>query len=99
MKKATPFGENIKDNPQIGMLFIETATRRRLRVNGITSQVKNQVIITVQQGYANCPKFIQAREVEVHQKNRKNEVITTSGNILNDSFKAVYHKSRYIFCR
>ena len=96
-EKSDTFWENIKDNPQIGMLFIETATRRRLRVNGITSQVKNQVIITVQQGYANCPKFIQAREVEVHQKNRKNEVITTSGNILNDSLKQFITKADTFF--
>ena len=91
------FWENIKDNPKVGMLFIEMATRRRLRINGIVSQVQEKLIITVHQGYANCPKFIQAREVEVHQKQANPTSQTTFGTELNDTLKDFIAKADTFF--
>jgi predicted pyridoxine 5'-phosphate oxidase superfamily flavin-nucleotide-binding protein len=47
----------------MGMLFIEPATRRRYRVNGQISLSPDQVLLSVEQAYANCPKYIQGRSV------------------------------------
>jgi uncharacterized protein len=47
----------------VGVLAIDLATRRRLRVNGrITAQNAADVVIAVDQAFSNCPKHIQRRE-------------------------------------
>lgn len=63
--KLDPFWENIRVSPKVGMLFIEIATRRRLRVNGTVSIFDKHLNISVEQAYPNCPKYIQRREIEV----------------------------------
>lgn len=48
---------------EIGLLAIEPATRRRMRINGVVeARSEGGFLIHVQQAYANCPKYIQARE-------------------------------------
>ncbi|MEH6576796.1 MAG: pyridoxamine 5'-phosphate oxidase family protein [Amphritea sp.] len=62
---SDPLWENIKTNPQVGILVIELATRRRLRVNGsIRVTDNNRFAITVEQSYPNCPKYIQRRSLK-----------------------------------
>lgn len=52
------------DQDHVGMLFIELATRRRLRVNGtIADRSPTGLRINVFEAYPNCPKYIQRREV------------------------------------
>jgi predicted pyridoxine 5'-phosphate oxidase superfamily flavin-nucleotide-binding protein len=59
-----PFWKNIEDHPRVGMLIIELATRRRLRVNGrIRRSGEQQLELEVLESYPNCPKYIQRREV------------------------------------
>ena len=60
-----PLRENLQANPNIGMLAIEFATRKRMRVNGRGELRDNGVIIYAEQVYSNCPKYIQARDWEV----------------------------------
>ncbi len=58
-----PFWKNIESYPQVGMLLIELATRRRLRVNGrIRRSDDQQLELEVLESYPNCPKYIQRRE-------------------------------------
>lgn len=60
-----PLWQNIKANPQVGILTIELDTRRRFRVNGTIHKTNNtQFMITVEQAYPNCPKFIQRRQLK-----------------------------------
>jgi hypothetical protein len=48
-----------------GALFIELATRRRLRVNGrITAASAEALVIAVEESFPNCPKFIQKRSYD-----------------------------------
>lgn len=48
-----------------GLLAIDFATRRRMRVNGtLASGAGRPVVIQVEQAYANCPKYIQRRTVD-----------------------------------
>jgi len=63
---SDPLWENIKTNPQVGVLVIELATRRRLRVNGSIRAIdNNRFAITVEQTYPNCPKYIQRRNLKL----------------------------------
>ncbi|WP_459209658.1 pyridoxamine 5'-phosphate oxidase family protein [Aquimarina rhabdastrellae] len=58
------FYTNIKKVPKIGTLFIELATRRRIRINGDVLQEKEKITVNVTESYPNCPKYIQQRGVE-----------------------------------
>jgi len=57
-----PLWANVAQNPCVGLLMIELATRRRLRVNGRASNLSDKRwIIEVETAYPNCPKYIQRR--------------------------------------
>ena len=63
-----PFWENIKANSQVGMLAIELASRRRLRINGHIERVSDSTLqLHVEESYPNCPKYIQRRHLTVSQ--------------------------------
>ena len=52
-------------NQPVGMLAIEFATRRRVRVNGILTDIGDDgLLLTVDQAYGNCPKYIHPRHLE-----------------------------------
>lgn len=60
-----PLAENLAVGGLIGMLVIDFATRRRMRVNGEAETLPDGVILVhAHQVYSNCPKYIQAREWE-----------------------------------
>ena len=52
---------NLANTGQVGMLFIELATRRRIRINGTASHEGDLLTVQVQEAYPNCPKYIQRR--------------------------------------
>ena len=57
-----PLGDNLAANSQVGLIAIEFATRRRMRLNGKAEVGKDGAItVHAQQVYSNCPKYIQAR--------------------------------------
>ncbi len=60
-----PFWDNIEQNKQLAMLFIELSTRSRLRVNGSFSTIEDSLHLHVEQAFTNCPKYIQRRAFEV----------------------------------
>ena len=63
-----PFWENIQRNAQVGMLAIELASRRRLRINGRITRVSGTVLkLHVEESYPNCPKYIQKRHLTFPQ--------------------------------
>ncbi|GAA4772884.1 pyridoxamine 5'-phosphate oxidase family protein [Actinomycetospora chlora] len=48
----------------LGMLAIEFARRRRVRVNGtLTDVTKDGLTVAVEQAYGNCPRFIHPRDL------------------------------------
>lgn len=63
-----PLAKNILANDQIGMIVIEFATRRRMRINGTAKIDQDAIHIHSQQVYSNCPKYIQARTWESQAK-------------------------------
>jgi predicted pyridoxine 5'-phosphate oxidase superfamily flavin-nucleotide-binding protein len=42
----------------IGILAIDLATRRRMRVNGLATRDGDDLVITTQEVYSNCPQYI-----------------------------------------
>lgn len=77
-----PLYENLQANPSIGMLAIEFATRRRMRVNGKGVLHDNGVTMYAEQVYSNCPKYIQAREWKFAQA-KSEPVIVRQSDTLN----------------
>ncbi|MBG0827882.1 pyridoxamine 5'-phosphate oxidase family protein [Planomonospora sp. ID67723] len=66
---------------EIGMLAIEPATRRRMRVNGRARRDGDRLVVRTEQVYANCPKYIQTRTiteelVPANVRARTGEVLT-----------------------
>ncbi|MGX9790147.1 pyridoxamine 5'-phosphate oxidase family protein [Mycobacterium sp. MMS18-G62] len=55
----------LAEGQAVGLLAIEFATRRRVRVNGIlTGAGTDRLQISVDQAFGNCPKYIQQRHLE-----------------------------------
>ncbi|RYX86191.1 pyridoxamine 5'-phosphate oxidase family protein [bacterium] len=57
-----PLYESLKAGAAIGMIALEPATRRRMRLNGWARSQDGGIVFKAQQVYSNCPKYIQKRE-------------------------------------
>jgi uncharacterized protein len=63
-----PLAANLHTHSAVGLLLIDVATRRRMRLNGdAVRQDDGTLLVQAQQVYANCPKYIQARDLSVNQ--------------------------------
>lgn len=59
-----PMWSNLRVGAEVGLLAIELATRRRLRINGVVRELDaHRIDVTVRQAYPNCPKYIQRRQL------------------------------------
>ncbi|MBK9165868.1 MAG: pyridoxamine 5'-phosphate oxidase family protein [Bryobacterales bacterium] len=57
--------DGVRAGDHLGVLFVEFATRRRLRVNGKAAEVsRSRLRIDVAEAFPNCPKYIQRRNAE-----------------------------------
>ena len=57
-----PFWRNIEGNSTVGMIAIELATRRRVRINGaIVRSELTTLKLDVKEAFPNCPKYITRR--------------------------------------
>ena len=94
-----PFWKNIKQNPQVGMLAIELASRRRLRINGrITRESDKKLTLNVEESYPNCPKYIQRRHITTPQQ-EENSIPRSSenGNLPGLPQQSIINKSDTFF--
>lgn len=55
--------ENLKKNPDIGVLAIEFNSRMRLKMKGKARVEKSHIKVLIERAYGQCPKYIQAREL------------------------------------
>lgn len=53
-----------KQGAELGLLVIDFATRRRMRLNGKAALSERGLLVYAEQVYSNCPKYIQRREFE-----------------------------------
>ncbi len=73
-----PLNDNLEESgAAVGMLAIDLSGRRRMRLNGKAEVRPEGIYVRAEQVYANCPKYIQARQ----WKPVKNEPDTTGGAI------------------
>jgi predicted pyridoxine 5'-phosphate oxidase superfamily flavin-nucleotide-binding protein len=64
--EGDPLGDNLLANDAVGLLLIDFANRRRLRVNGRAQLLPDGTFdVQIQQVYLNCTKYIQARRVAI----------------------------------
>lgn len=94
-----PFWNNIQQNPQVGMLAIELASRRRLRINGrITQDSDHELTLSVEESYPNCPKYIQRRHVTTPQQERNSTPRSSeNGHVLGSPQQAIIKASDTFF--
>lgn len=58
--------DQMHDGAPIGLLIIDFATRRRMRLNGnVVNWPGGGIAVQAREVYANCPKYIQVRHLEV----------------------------------
>jgi uncharacterized protein len=62
--QTDPLHQNLQANNNIGLLVIDLANRRRLRLNGKAEVNKEKIKVQIQQVFFNCPKYIQTRHLE-----------------------------------
>ncbi|HEX8466082.1 MAG TPA: pyridoxamine 5'-phosphate oxidase family protein [Abditibacterium sp.] len=60
-----PLRDVLHDEAPVGLLAIEPATRRRMRLNGTAQIDADGLLISAHQVYSNCPKYIQKRELQL----------------------------------
>jgi len=59
-----PLWANAESGAQAGMLVIDLATRRRIRINGVIAHSdSHKLVLQVEQSFPNCPKYITRREL------------------------------------
>ncbi len=62
---ADPLYGTLATGAPVALLGLEQHTRRRNRMNGIVERIDDDgLLVGVQQSFGNCPKYIQARQVE-----------------------------------
>ena len=65
----------IAEGEPIGLIAIEFATRRRLRVNGsVANADADGLTVSVDQAFGNCPKYIQVRHLEHEDRPVRSDV-------------------------
>jgi predicted pyridoxine 5'-phosphate oxidase superfamily flavin-nucleotide-binding protein len=62
--QTDPLHQNLQTNNDIGLLVIDLANRRRLRLNGKADVNQENIKLQIQQVFFNCPKYIQIRQIE-----------------------------------
>ena len=72
-----------KDDCTIGILFIELATRRRLRINGNVTLNNDEIIVKIKESYPNCPKYIQQRAISNLKRHQSTKIEIKHGSKLN----------------
>ena len=56
-----PLARVFEHRARIGLLALESDTRTRIRLNGVAERTGDGVVVTVEEAFRNCPKFIQRR--------------------------------------
>jgi predicted pyridoxine 5'-phosphate oxidase superfamily flavin-nucleotide-binding protein len=79
----------------VGMLAIEFATRRRARINGtVTAVADDGLVVSVNQAFGNCPKYIQARHLE-HTERAAPSYVTRSAALSGEDIALVAHADTF----
>jgi len=72
-----PVWQTFEPGEQVGVLLIELATRRRLKVNGVATLTDTKLIVAVTESFPLCPKYIQRRAVRFDGSTAAGPNVTT----------------------
>ena len=80
--------EDIKNEPDAGMVVIDLAHRRRVRLNGeAVSNPDGSITLHLKQVYSNCPRYIQERTVPETKAGNTNPGVEKQSPELSDAHK------------
>ncbi len=86
----------LADDQPVGLLAIEFATRRRLRVNGtLTWAGPNELQIAVDQAFGNCPRYIQQRNLENTELEPASERLVHSATLGDEDVALILHADTF----
>lgn len=82
LHKLGPLRDTLGLGAPIGLLAIDLASRKRVRVNGTVTHVQEDAFtLHVEQAYGNCLKYIQKRDVEP-SNSQENDASSHIGSVL-----------------
>jgi predicted pyridoxine 5'-phosphate oxidase superfamily flavin-nucleotide-binding protein len=82
-RPGDPLNEHLRSGDLVGLLAIEFATRRRMRLNGHVERLPGgRLLVHTREVYANCPKYIQRREWEATGEHRSDRADRRQGTQL-----------------
>jgi len=67
-KSYLPLSFSNKNDLKIGLLGIDFEQAMRIRINGKAKILNNKIIVSIQEAYANCPKYIKKRIYKQSEK-------------------------------
>jgi len=77
-----PLWHNVRDDPRVGLLFIETGSRRRYRVNGKVADAGGDPLrVEVHEAFPNCPKYITRRYLLVGRPDDGGSPVVAGGQL------------------
>jgi uncharacterized protein len=76
-----PLAAALSHESRIGAIAIDPSTRRRMRINGLAGPTTDGLRLTIEQVYANCPKYIQRRDLESVRADGSLSVATVRGTL------------------
>jgi predicted pyridoxine 5'-phosphate oxidase superfamily flavin-nucleotide-binding protein len=89
----------LPDGQRVGLIAIDFATRRRVRINGILAAVNgNGLTVGVEQAYGNCPQYIHCRSLRVGgSRADATPSRTYSGDVLRHADIQLVHAAQTFF--
>lgn len=96
---SDPADEGFEQGSAIGMIGIDLATRRRLRLNGHIDRWSSGTFrLAIEQSFGNCPKYIQARAASfVSTTDDRSSVIAEELPVLDEHARALIASSDTFF--
>jgi len=65
MQKRDPLWKNIRHDGRLGLLLLETQSRRRLKINGTASVGGDRLHLQIEESVPICPRYIQRRNISL----------------------------------
>jgi predicted pyridoxine 5'-phosphate oxidase superfamily flavin-nucleotide-binding protein len=74
-----PLAGAVARSGHAGLLALDLATRRRMRINGRLAPAEGAILLEAEQVYSNCPKYIRPREAEFLLAARRSAAAASTG--------------------
>ena len=93
-----PFWSNLRPDSDLGLLAIDLATRRRLRINlRVTGANERSIHGRVREAYPNCPKYIQRRRLRAAGGSGPVDAAARGGDAIDPAGRELIGRSDTLF--